>query len=217
MAEARAGARRSDTKRSLGPADLNSAFANVPSQAKQIAGREMLRSQRGSEREARNSCRLLRPHYAGHLDIIWRASLILDEIHVMIGVNPKKNSGLFDVGQRVRLIRGSREYMEWFGKNKGAFVVGEFTGPLAATGQGRVQLRAPEASSVPASRRQHHPPRRAPCTTTKTGASYVLAPSEGSRSEPPPWRRQPVACGGAICWRQKFRRRRKVIRRGSFG
>ena len=67
------------------------------------------------------------PISLGHLDVIRRASLILDEIHVMIGVNPKKNSGLFDVGQRVRLIQDSLEYMNWFGRQKDAFIVGDFT------------------------------------------------------------------------------------------
>jgi pantetheine-phosphate adenylyltransferase len=35
------------------------------------------------------------PTTRGHLDVIRRASLIVDELHVMIGVNPKKIGGLF--------------------------------------------------------------------------------------------------------------------------
>jgi pantetheine-phosphate adenylyltransferase len=67
------------------------------------------------------------PISLGHLDVVRRASLILDEIHVMIGVNPKKSAGLFDVEQRTRLIRDSLDYMNWFGRHKDAFIVGNFT------------------------------------------------------------------------------------------
>ena len=35
------------------------------------------------------------PTTRGHLDVIRRASLIVDELHVMIGVNPKKSGGFF--------------------------------------------------------------------------------------------------------------------------
>jgi len=56
------------------------------------------------------------PTTHGHLDVIRRASLIVDELYIMIGVNPKKSSGLFPVEQRLKLIKESLEYMEWFGR-----------------------------------------------------------------------------------------------------
>ena len=70
------------------------------------------------------------PITCGHLDVIRRACLIVDELHVMIGVNPKKENGLFAVEMRVKLIEESLEYMEWFGRQKTSFRVGEFTGLL---------------------------------------------------------------------------------------
>ena len=48
----------------------------------------------------------------------------------MIGVNPKKSSGFFAVQKRLQLIEGSLAHMEWFGDDKSAFHVGEFTGLL---------------------------------------------------------------------------------------
>ena len=70
------------------------------------------------------------PTTLGHLDVIRRASLIVDELHVMIGINPKKSSGLFAVEERLRLIEESLEYMAWFGKDKNSFHIGKFTGLL---------------------------------------------------------------------------------------
>jgi len=70
------------------------------------------------------------PTTRGHLDIIRRASLIVDELHVMIGVNPKKSSGFFPVATRLELIEGSLAHMEWFGRDRSAFHIGEFTGLL---------------------------------------------------------------------------------------
>ena len=66
----------------------------------------------------------------GHLDVIRRASLIVDELHVMIGVNPKKSGGFFPVAKRLELIEGSLAHMEWFGRDRSAFHIGEFTGLL---------------------------------------------------------------------------------------
>lgn len=68
------------------------------------------------------------PTTRGHLDVIRRASLIVDELHVMIGVNPKKSGGLFTVKQRLKLIEESLEYMEWFGGNRASFHIGQFAG-----------------------------------------------------------------------------------------
>src|SRR5215468_11034805 len=71
------------------------------------------------------------PMTLGHLDVIRRASLIVDELHVMIGVNPKKSGGgFFPVVRRLELIEGSLEHMEWFGRDRRAFHAGEFTGLL---------------------------------------------------------------------------------------
>jgi pantetheine-phosphate adenylyltransferase len=70
------------------------------------------------------------PATRGHLDVIRRASLIVDELHVMIGVNPKKSSGLFAVETRLRLIEDSLAGMAWFGRERGSFRIGEFTGLL---------------------------------------------------------------------------------------
>ncbi len=70
------------------------------------------------------------PVTLGHLDVIRRASLIVDELHVMIGVNPKKSGGLFPVAKRLRLIEESLEHMEWLGRDCSAFEIGEFSGLL---------------------------------------------------------------------------------------
>lgn len=70
------------------------------------------------------------PTTRGHLDVIRRASLIVDELHIMIGVNPKKTTGLFPVEKRLALIEGSLEHMAWFGGSRSGFHVGEFTGLL---------------------------------------------------------------------------------------
>lgn len=70
------------------------------------------------------------PATRGHLEVIRRASLIVDELHVMIGINPKKSGGFFKVEKRLKLIEESLEYMAWFGKDSGAFHVGQFTGLL---------------------------------------------------------------------------------------
>ncbi len=70
------------------------------------------------------------PTTRGHLDVIRRASLIVDELHVMIGVNPKKSSGFFTIEKRLKLIEGSLEHMEWFDRDSSAFHIGEFTGLL---------------------------------------------------------------------------------------
>lgn len=70
------------------------------------------------------------PVTLGHLDIIRRASLVVDELHIMIGVNPKKSGGFFPVATRLKLIEGSLEHMAWLGRDRGAFLVGEFTGLL---------------------------------------------------------------------------------------
>ena len=72
----------------------------------------------------------LDPTTRGHLDVIRRASLIVDELHVMIGVNPKKSGGFFPVEKRLKLIEGSLEHMAWFGRDRSAFHIGEFTGLL---------------------------------------------------------------------------------------
>ena len=47
------------------------------------------------------------PPTRGHLDVMRRASLIVDELHVMIGVNPKKSGGFFPVATRLNL-RGAQ-------------------------------------------------------------------------------------------------------------
>jgi pantetheine-phosphate adenylyltransferase len=70
------------------------------------------------------------PTTRGHLDVIRRASLIVDELHIMIGVNPKKSSGFFTVEKRLKLIEESLEYMAWFGGDRNSFHIGEFTGLL---------------------------------------------------------------------------------------
>lgn len=70
------------------------------------------------------------PTTRGHLDVIRRASLIVDELHIMIGVNPKKTTGLFPVEKRLALIEDSLEHMAWFGGSRSGFHVGEFTGLL---------------------------------------------------------------------------------------
>jgi pantetheine-phosphate adenylyltransferase len=46
------------------------------------------------------------------------------------GVNPKKSSGFFTVEKRPKLIEGSLEHMEWFGRGRSASHIGEFTGLL---------------------------------------------------------------------------------------
>lgn len=70
------------------------------------------------------------PTTYGHLDIIRRACLIVDELHVMIGVNPKKSGGFFPVETRLRLIEQSLEHMRWFDRPRSAFRIGEFGGLL---------------------------------------------------------------------------------------
>ena len=70
------------------------------------------------------------PPTRGHLDVMRRASLIVDELHVMIGVNPKKIGGFFPVAKRPDLIEGSLAHMEWFGRDRSAFQIGQFTGLL---------------------------------------------------------------------------------------
>lgn len=70
------------------------------------------------------------PVTRGHLDLIRRASLIVDVLHVMVGVNPKKSSGLIAPGLRRTLIEESLEFLSWFGKDRSAFVGGEFDGLL---------------------------------------------------------------------------------------
>ena len=76
------------------------------------------------------------PTTRGHLDVIRRASLIVDELHVMIGVNPKKSGGFFPVEKRLKLIEGSLEHMAWFGRDRSAFHVGEFNGGWSTTSNG---------------------------------------------------------------------------------
>jgi pantetheine-phosphate adenylyltransferase len=66
------------------------------------------------------------PITRGHLDVIRRACLIVDELHIMIGVNPKKSSGLFAVERRLKLIEGSLDHMEWFGGDRSSFHIGQF-------------------------------------------------------------------------------------------
>jgi pantetheine-phosphate adenylyltransferase len=70
------------------------------------------------------------PITRGHLDVIRRASLIVDQLHIMIGVNPKKSSGFFAVEKRLKLIEESLEHMAWFGGEKRSFHVGAFSGLL---------------------------------------------------------------------------------------
>lgn len=70
------------------------------------------------------------PVTRGHLDVIRRASLIVDELHVMIGVNPKKTGGFFPVATRLNLIERSLAHMDWFGRDRSAFHIGQFTGLL---------------------------------------------------------------------------------------
>ena len=70
------------------------------------------------------------PPTRGHLDVMRRASLIVDELHVMIGVNPKKSGGFFPVAKRLELIEGSLAHMEWFGRDRSAFHIGQFAGLL---------------------------------------------------------------------------------------
>lgn len=70
------------------------------------------------------------PTTRGHLDVIRRASLIVDELHVMIGVNPKKSGGFFAVEKRLKLIEESLEHMAWFDKDRRSFNIGAFTGLL---------------------------------------------------------------------------------------
>ena len=58
------------------------------------------------------------PATRGHLDVMRRASLIVDELHVMIGVNPKKSGGLFPVARRLELIEGSLSHLAWFSRDR---------------------------------------------------------------------------------------------------
>ena len=66
----------------------------------------------------------------GHLDVIRRASLMVDELHVVIGLNPRKTSGLFSLEYRLALIEGSLSHMAYFEKDKSSFVLGGFDGLL---------------------------------------------------------------------------------------
>ncbi len=59
-----------------------------------------------------------------------RARLVVDELHIMIGVNPKKGGGLFTIEKRLKLIEESLEFMEWFGNERNSFQIGTFTGLL---------------------------------------------------------------------------------------
>ena len=70
------------------------------------------------------------PVTRGHLEVIRRASLIVDELHIMVGANRKKSSSLFTVEKRLKLVEESLESMAWFGKDRRAFHLGEFTGLL---------------------------------------------------------------------------------------
>ena len=70
------------------------------------------------------------PMTLGHLDVVRRASLIVDELHIMIGVNPKKSGSFFPVERRLKLIEESLEHMAWFGKDRHSFHVATFTGLL---------------------------------------------------------------------------------------
>lgn len=70
------------------------------------------------------------PVTLGHLDVIRRGGLIVDELRIMIGVNPKKVGGFFKVEKRLALIEESLEHMKWFGKDRSAFPVGTFSGLL---------------------------------------------------------------------------------------
>jgi len=70
------------------------------------------------------------PLTCGHLDIIRRTTLIVDELHIMIGINPKKPGGFFSPADRLRLIETSLEQVSWFGVKKSAFRIGEFSGLL---------------------------------------------------------------------------------------
>ncbi len=70
------------------------------------------------------------PTTHGHLDVIRRAGLIVDELHIMIGVNPKKSSGFFTVEKRLELIEESLEHVKWFGGHRRSFHIGAFTGLL---------------------------------------------------------------------------------------
>lgn len=45
------------------------------------------------------------PPTLGHLDVIRRASLIVDELHIMIAGNLKKGGGFFPVARRLDLSK----------------------------------------------------------------------------------------------------------------
>ena len=109
------------------------------------------------------------PPTRGHLDVMRRASLIVDELHVMIGVNPKKSGGFFPVAKRLELIEGSLAHMEWFGRDRSAFHIGQFAGLLVDycrhTHQGARQLPVAGCRQV----RDYFRALRAPCwTRTRT-------------------------------------------------
>lgn len=58
------------------------------------------------------------PITLGHLDVIRRASRILDELHIMIGFNPNKNYRLFPIDRRIYLIERYLKYMNWLGRDR---------------------------------------------------------------------------------------------------
>lgn len=47
------------------------------------------------------------PITSGHLDLIRRASLMFDEVWVIIAVNSQKNSGMFTPGERLLLVEAA--------------------------------------------------------------------------------------------------------------
>jgi pantetheine-phosphate adenylyltransferase len=71
------------------------------------------------------------PITRGHLDIIQKALLTFDVVHVAVGTNPLK-TGLFDVNDRVELIRESiKELSPQFKPLPEAVEVGSYVGESA--------------------------------------------------------------------------------------
>ena len=67
------------------------------------------------------------PITRGHLDIIQKAQRTFDRVHIAVGVNPLK-TGLFEVGERLDLIRRSVTDLEPAGAFPKQVDVGSFAG-----------------------------------------------------------------------------------------
>jgi pantetheine-phosphate adenylyltransferase len=68
------------------------------------------------------------PITKGHIDIIRRAGMIVNRLHILVGHNPKK-SGLFSIDRRVELIVGALEEVDYLGHTpETGIIVGQFKG-----------------------------------------------------------------------------------------